>query len=157
MQSEFTGGRESPQPLLQCAAPAPLSRQYAPLVYGWARQCGVRSEDAKDIVQEVFRAVHRTVEKFKRDRPGDYEVFRRIRPPHVLVIRGQYDHIEWVLRDQNIAIAELAALGISIGPGSFTGLRVGLSTVKGLAYGAQLPVFGVRTLEAMARRVPRPY
>lgn len=63
--------------------------------------------------------------------------------------------IEWVLGQQALEFADLGALGVSIGPGSFTGLRIGVSTVKGLAYGSDIPVFGIRTLQAMARRVLR--
>jgi len=62
--------------------------------------------------------------------------------------------IERVLGQQGLEFADLGALGVSIGPGSFTGLRIGVSTVKGLAYGSDIPVFGIRTLHAMARRVP---
>ncbi len=46
------------------------------------------------------------------------------------------------------------ALAVSAGPGSFTGLRIGVSTVKGLAYANRKPVYGVSTLEAMAFRLP---
>lgn len=62
--------------------------------------------------------------------------------------------IACVLEDQGLTFSDLAALGVAIGPGSFTGLRIGLSVVKGLAYGSNVPVFGVRTLAAMAYRVP---
>lgn len=58
------------------------------------------------------------------------------------------------LREEQLRFADLGAVGIAIGPGSFTGLRVGLSTAKGLVYGSDIPLFGVHTLEAMARRVP---
>ena len=48
-----------------------LVRLYSPLVYTWCRQHGLPSEDASDVLQEVFRAVHRTVGKFRRERKGD--------------------------------------------------------------------------------------
>jgi tRNA threonylcarbamoyladenosine biosynthesis protein TsaB len=49
---------------------------------------------------------------------------------------------------------ELDVLGIAIGPGSFTGLRIGLALIKGIAYTQQLPVIGVPTLDITARAVP---
>lgn len=44
----------------------------------------------------------------------------------------------------------LSAIGVCVGPGSFTGLRVGLATVQGLAYSLNLPVVGLSSLEIMA-------
>lgn len=44
---------------------------YAPLVYGWCRNAGLQPEDARDIGQEVFSAVHRKVADFRHDREGD--------------------------------------------------------------------------------------
>lgn len=46
--------------------------------------------------------------------------------------------------------SELRAVGVALGPGSFTGLRVGMSVAKGLAFGSQIPLLGVPTLDAMA-------
>jgi len=48
---------------------------------------------------------------------------------------------------------DLSGLSISIGPGSFTGLRIGLATAKGMAYESNLPLVGVSTLHANAARV----
>lgn len=61
--------------------------------------------------------------------------------------------IDGLLNGAGLSLAEISALAISIGPGSFTGLRIGLSTVKGLAYGWNIRVVGVPTLHALAARV----
>lgn len=57
---------------------------------------------------------------------------------------------EALLKSTETAIAELDAIAVSRGPGSFTGVRIGVSTVKGLCWGAEKPAIGVSTLAAMA-------
>lgn len=61
------------------------------------------------------------------------------------------DTMGWVLKQCGLGLSDVELLGISRGPGSFTGLRVGVSTWKGLALGAGLPLVGVSTLDAMGR------
>jgi len=61
--------------------------------------------------------------------------------------------IDRLLERAGLSLAGISALAVAIGPGSFTGLRIGLSTVKGLAYGWEVPVVGIPTLPAVATRV----
>jgi tRNA threonylcarbamoyladenosine biosynthesis protein TsaB len=61
--------------------------------------------------------------------------------------------IQSVLDKARIRVKDLSGISLSIGPGSFTGLRIGLATAKGLAYDADLPLVGISTLRAMAARV----
>ncbi len=62
--------------------------------------------------------------------------------------------IDHILSASGMQIGDIDAFGISIGPGSFTGLRVGLSTVKGLVYATGKKFIAVPTLEAFAWNVP---
>jgi tRNA threonylcarbamoyladenosine biosynthesis protein TsaB len=58
--------------------------------------------------------------------------------------------IENILKKNKILPADLKAIGVTGGPGSYTGIRVGLATAKGLAYGLQIPLIIFNTLEVMA-------
>lgn len=58
--------------------------------------------------------------------------------------------VDRVLQKAGVAARDLDAVAVSVGPGSFTGLRVGLATAKGLALGAGALLVGVPTLEALA-------
>ena len=57
---------------------------------------------------------------------------------------------EAVLRECGVSLRDVDAVAVAHGPGSFTGVRIGVSTVKGLCWGAEKPAVGVSTLEAMA-------
>lgn len=58
--------------------------------------------------------------------------------------------LESLLTASALSLREIDAIGVALGPGSFTGLRVGLSTAKGLAYATGARLIGVSTLEALA-------
>jgi len=59
-------------------------------------------------------------------------------------------HIETALRMARVKKDELAGVAVSIGPGSFTGLRIGLAAAKMMSYALRIPMVGVPTLEALA-------
>ena len=61
--------------------------------------------------------------------------------------------IELLFESTGLSLQDVDGFALSNGPGSFTGLRIGLSTVKGLAYGSKLPVVAISTLFAHAARV----
>jgi len=66
--------------------------------------------------------------------------------------------IELVLGEARCAVDDLDGWAISLGPGSFTGVRIGVSTIKGLAFATQKPVVGVSTLDVLASQIsPTPY
>lgn len=62
--------------------------------------------------------------------------------------------IDRVLKEAKVPLEEIDAVALSIGPGSFTGLRIGLATAKGLCLGTGKPMVPVSTLMALACRVP---
>ncbi len=62
--------------------------------------------------------------------------------------------IDKALSDAKITLEDVDTIAVSNGPGSFTGLRIGVATVKGLAMGAEKPVCGVSSLYALCFNVP---
>jgi len=58
--------------------------------------------------------------------------------------------IKDLLKTIDLKMEEINGIAVSIGPGSFTGLRIGLGVAKGLSYSCSLPLLGIPTLEAMA-------
>lgn len=61
--------------------------------------------------------------------------------------------VDAMLTSAELTLEEMDLLAVSAGPGSFTGLRIGVSALKGLAWAADKPCCGVSTLEAMAQNV----
>jgi len=61
--------------------------------------------------------------------------------------------IEDVLKAAGIGINDLAAVAVSKGPGSYTGLRIGVSTAKGICFARDIPLIAVNTLESIAKGI----
>ncbi len=58
--------------------------------------------------------------------------------------------IDYALNSVNLSVKDIDLFAVSCGPGSFTGIRIGVSAIKALAYATDKPVFGISTLEALA-------
>lgn len=71
----------------------------------------------------------------------------RSRENHTVELTPQ---IVRLLELAGVSMSDLQAIGIALGPGSFTGLRVGMSVAKGLAFGSKIPLLGVPTLDVIA-------
>ncbi len=62
--------------------------------------------------------------------------------------------IDWLLSELNINKSDLTGVAVSLGPGSFTSLRVGISTAKAISYSIGIPLLGVSSLEVLAMNFP---
>lgn len=75
---------------------------------------------------------------------------------------SQYMHSEWLhvfieglLKDCGVSAADLSAVAVGMGPGSYTGLRIGVSTAKGLCFAQDLKLIALPTLDVLAHQVRR--
>ncbi len=68
---------------------------------------------------------------------------------------GLMPALEFLLSHSGVSMEDIRAVAVTTGPGSFTGLRVGLALAKGLCHGLEIPVLGVSSLEALALQAPQ--
>ncbi len=61
--------------------------------------------------------------------------------------------IEEILKESGITVRDLKGIAVSKGPGSYTGLRIGVSTAKGLCYSLNIPLIALDTLQILAKKV----
>ena len=81
-------------------------------------------------------------------------------PEGLVAIKESHDqksHAEWittfihdVLKEASLSFEKIDAVAVSKGPGSYTGLRIGVSTAKGICYALDKPLIAIDTLEALA-------
>lgn len=74
--------------------------------------------------------------------------------------KGQAEHLmpmlEKMLRDENLDWSDLDGIGVGVGPGNFTGIRIAVSAARGLALGLSKPAIGVNGFEARAHELQLP-
>ncbi len=70
--------------------------------------------------------------------------------------RRIFTAVDYLLKESAVDWPSIAGIGVSLGPGSFTGLRIGMATAKGLAAAAGKVLLGVSTLDALAAKIVTP-
>lgn len=83
---------------------------------------------------------------------GSYEL--HVEKSHATALTQLVEHL---LKMAGVAPTDLHAIAVSKGPGSYTGLRIGTSTAKGLCYGLDIPLIAVNTLQSMAQGLRKYY
>lgn len=86
---------------------------------------------------------------------GDRVLSERIVDERYIHAERLMGMVDEVVREGKISLDGIRVIAVSIGPGSFTGLRIGLSVAKGLGFAMDKPLIGVPTLRALAERVVR--
>lgn len=92
----------------------------------------------------VALSVDGSVIALKEDRSAQYSHAEKLHP-----------FIEEVMSEAQMELSELDAIAVSKGPGSYTGLRIGVSAAKGLCFALDIPLISVSTLAAMASQLTR--
>ena len=77
-----------------------------------------------------------------------------IAQPEITHSRRLLGSVDWIMKAAGVEWSELDGVAISLGPGSFTGLRIGMAAAKGIVFAANVPLLGVQTLDAIALSCP---
>lgn len=65
--------------------------------------------------------------------------------------------VDFILKSEGLNVSDLDAFAVAVGPGSFTGIRIGLSLIKSFAFSSEKPVAPVSTLKALALKLSHPH
>jgi len=87
---------------------------------------------------------------------GDTVLAQRVEPMQKGQAERLFPLLEEVLTGGGITWSDLTAIGVGIGPGNFTGIRISVSAARGLALSLGIPAVGVSSFEAQAIDTPRP-
>ncbi|GAA3508691.1 tRNA (adenosine(37)-N6)-threonylcarbamoyltransferase complex dimerization subunit type 1 TsaB [Aquimarina addita] len=90
----------------------------------------------------VALAKNGVVQTIKEDYSAEYSHAERL-----------HQFIDEIIKEANISFTDLSAIAVSKGPGSYTGLRIGVSAAKGLCYALDIPLLSVPTLLSLASQV----
>ena len=74
--------------------------------------------------------------------------------PEIIHSRRLLGSVAWIMEAAGVQWSDLDGVAVSLGPGSFTGLRIGLAAAKGIVCAANVPLLGIQTLEALALSCP---
>jgi len=84
---------------------------------------------------------------------GELLVLKEHNSPDYSHAEALHPYIKEALERASLSFSDLGAVAVSKGPGSYTGLRIGVSAAKGLCFSLDLPLISVPTLEALARQI----
>ena len=74
--------------------------------------------------------------------------------PEITHSRRLLGSVDWIMQAAGVGWSELDGVAVSLGPGSFTGLRIGMAAAKGIVLAAGVPLLGVQTLDSIALACP---
>src|SRR5439155_21327749 len=121
---------------------------------GEAQKAGRRNEKREEIMAYILNIETATKNcSVSIAKDGETVVFREIADQGYSHAEKLHVFIEEIIKEAEIVFKDLSAIGISQGPGSYTGLRIGVSSAKGLCFALNIPLIAVDTLQVLASQV----